>query len=107
MKKEKFSFIANFCWRLRHRMYFKSWLRHVFIAPFGRLRKPLHVEWESSFDGIKYPICPYCGNLPYDEKNCYFCGQRFIDEAVIIKQPKPKELKAIITFEDFPGGSTQ
>jgi hypothetical protein len=26
------------------------------------------------------PMCPACGEPPYDDERCYFCGQRYIDE---------------------------
>lgn len=76
-KKARISSFAHYCWRWLHSRYFIEWLRHIFIAPFGRLRKPADVEWEKSYNGKYYPVCPHCKNIPYDEGSCYFCGQRF------------------------------
>ena len=65
--------------KLRRRLRwfrFLSWCRHTFIAPFGWLRKPVPVLW----DDYGAWTCPHCGEIPYSEKRCYFCGQRFITE---------------------------
>ena len=59
---------------------FKNRLRHWFIAPFGRLRKPRPVIWDKYWEGTDFPICPRCGEMPHSLKACYFCGQRFTKE---------------------------
>ena len=58
----------------------KASLRHWFLAPFGRLRKPRPLEWDAIWEGCEIPICPHCGRVPYSLKACYFCGQRFTEE---------------------------
>lgn len=62
------------------RYYLKNILRHWFLAPFGRLRKPLPLLWDKYWEGPDFPICPHCGEMPHDLKACYFCGQRFKEE---------------------------
>lgn len=86
MKKRKpISSLARYWWRCLHD---REWLRHIFIAPFGRLRKPAEVKWKEGHNGMLYPICPHCHNLPYDVDCCYFCGQRFSNKAYVIDIPK-------------------
>lgn len=55
-------------------------LRHWFLAPFGRLRKPRPLIWDKYWEGSDFPICPRCGEMPHSLKACYFCGQRFTKE---------------------------
>lgn len=56
---------------------FRAQLRHSFIAPLGRLRRPIPVDFEVMWNGNAYLVCPRCGEHPYSETTCYFCGQRF------------------------------
>lgn len=68
-------------WRIRARIW-RGWLRHMLLAPFGRLRNPRPLIWNADADaGYLEPECPNCGEVPYSESVCYFCGQRFTDEA--------------------------
>lgn len=98
-KKERISSFAHYCWRWLHSRYFIEWLRHIFIAPFGRLRKPVEVKHEKSYNGKYYPVCPHCGNMPYDEDSCYFCGQRFSNRATILEFPEGP-IPCTCTFTD-------
>lgn len=98
-KKERISSFAHYCWRWLHSRYFIEWLRHIFIAPFGRLRKPVEVKHEKSYNGKYYPVCPHCGNMPYDEDSCYFCGQRFSNRATILEFPE-EPIPCTVTFSD-------
>lgn len=98
-KKERLSSFAHYCWRWLHSRYFIEWLRHIFIAPLGRLRKPVEVEHEKSYNGKYYPVCPHCGNMPYDEDSCYFCGQRFSNRATILEFPEGP-IPCTVTFSD-------
>lgn len=44
------------------------------------------------FDGYgKIPECPICGDVPYSTKQCYWCGQRFIQDEEIKDYNKPDE----------------
>ena len=62
------------------RYYWKNRMRHCFLAPFGRLRKPRPLIWDKYWDVTNFPICPHCGEMPHSLKACYFCGQRFTKE---------------------------
>lgn len=53
---------------------------HLFVAPFGRLRKPRPLLWDKYWESFDFPICPRCGEMPGSLKACYFCGQRFTKE---------------------------
>ena len=64
--------LSRYCWKNR--------LRHWFLAPFGRLRKPIYLLWDTYWEGPDFPICPRCGEMPHSLKACYFCGQRFTKE---------------------------
>lgn len=68
-------------WRLAGGIWLNR-LRHLFLAPFGRLRKPRPLIWnvDAYGEGLE-PECPNCGEMPYSESVCYFCGQRFTNEA--------------------------
>ncbi len=99
-KREPISSFGHYCWRWLHSRYFLEWLRHIFVAPFGRLRKPAEVIWEKSYNGKLYPTCPHCHNLPYDEDHCYFCGQRFSNKAYVIDLPKELEVTLIFQQND-------
>jgi hypothetical protein len=38
------------------------------------------VVWEATYGlgGIEfYPMCPYCGELAYQDDECYFCDKRY------------------------------
>lgn len=36
------------------------------------------VIWESEFDpNTKYPFCPYCKELAYEQDRCVFCGKPY------------------------------
>lgn len=97
--KERISSFARYCWRWLHSRYFIEWLRHIFIAPFGCLRKPVEVKYEKSYNGRYYPVCPHCGNMPYDEDFCYFCGQRFSNIATILEFPEGP-IPCTVAFSD-------
>lgn len=46
------------------------------------------------FDGYgRVPMCPTCGEMPYSTEQCYWCGQRFIQDEDIeeYNQPGPEE----------------
>lgn len=68
---------------LYHALTMGSWrnrLRHWFLAPFGRLRKPRPLLYDKYWEKYTFPICPHCGEIPCGKKACYFCGQRFTKE---------------------------
>ena len=53
----------------------------------GALRKPVKLDYIDSYDYItdsvipdSEPRCPYCGEFPYSDSQCVFCGQRFIQK---------------------------
>lgn len=35
------------------------------------------------------PECPTCGEMPYSTEQCYFCGQRFIQDEEVEEYSKP------------------
>ena len=48
------------------------------------------------FDGYGYiPECPNCHEMPYSTEQCYFCGQKFIqdDDVKAYNEPNTKEGK--------------
>lgn len=73
------------CWRFVPTilMLYRRYIR----VPIGGLRKPVPLEWQDSFDGMAdrvipdgEPVCPHCGEMPYSEEQCVFCGQRFLPD---------------------------
>ena len=43
------------------------------------------------FDGYgMIPQCPTCGEMPYSLEQCYWCGQRFIQDEETIEYAKPQ-----------------
>ncbi len=63
------------------------WYKHVRV-PLGGLRKPVPLLFKDGYDVTKdtiipnsEPICPHCGEYPYDDEQCVFCGQRFAPES--------------------------
>ncbi|MEY8369771.1 hypothetical protein AALA24_13545 [Anaerovoracaceae bacterium 42-11] len=51
------------------------------------------------FDGYgDIPVCPVCGDLPYSMEQCYWCGQRFIQDEEIEEYNKPDvvEMKCFV-----------
>lgn len=65
----------------------QGWWRVFVLVPLGGLRKPLPIKWVDQFDGCKnqiipegQPECPRCGEMPYSNEQCVFCGQRFSPE---------------------------
>lgn len=71
--------------------YFKQMLIELFRrfirVPIGRLRKPVELQWEASYDGMAdriipngQPVCPHCRQMPYSYEQCEFCGQRFLPD---------------------------
>ena len=44
-------------------------------------------------DGFgRIPTCPVCGEVPYDTKQCYWCGQRFIQDEELLDYNTPKTM---------------
>ena len=43
---------------------------------------PLPLKWEPDpmGNGMGWPACPACGEMPYSTERCIFCGQRFIQD---------------------------
>jgi len=73
----------------------KWWFRDVVIVPLGKLRKPLPIKWVVRFDSYTNriipngePECPRCGEMPYSNEQCVFCGQRFSPENNLENPPK-------------------
>jgi hypothetical protein len=63
----------------------RIWCRCVRM-PLGSRRAPIPIGWQKSYsdygghpDGL-WPECPRCGEMPYSEEQCQFCGQRFLKE---------------------------
>lgn len=38
----------------------------------------------------RIPTCPVCGEMPYSTKQCYWCGQRFIQDEEVVEYGTPK-----------------
>lgn len=68
------------------RLEIRNKLLQIFIVPFGKLRKPMKLQYEDMIgmpgDVIyKSPICPKCKETAiYNEDYCIWCGQRFEKE---------------------------
>ena len=62
----------------------RTWEKNV-RTKIGALRKPVKLDYVSTYD-YKHdsiipngePRCPHCGEFPYSDTQCVFCGQRFI-----------------------------
>lgn len=74
-------------WEWHFKQSARGWYRKFIRVPIGGLRKPVPLEWRDSFDGMAdriipngEPICPRCGEMPYNYAQCAFCGQRFIPD---------------------------
>ena len=60
---------------------------------------PVHLKWEPHFDFCtdkvtgEEPVCPACGEFPYNTERCAFCGQAFVQDEKAIKfsEPAPVE----------------
>lgn len=49
----------------------KRWAKH---------RPPVVLPFVDDYDGSMVPECPTCHEMPYSTKECYWCGQRFIQD---------------------------
>lgn len=49
----------------------RRWYERNIRVPIGGKRPPVPLE---------FGFCPHCGEMPYSDKQCVFCGQRFTDE---------------------------
>ncbi|NLH01933.1 MAG: hypothetical protein GX488_08585 [Clostridiales bacterium] len=80
-----------------------SWYRRNIRVTLGRLRKPVPLEWQNSFDGMAdriipngEPVCPHCGEMPYIYKQFVFCGQRFLpipDDSAVDNTAPQREMR--------------
>ncbi len=87
-------------WERSFKYRLRRLLCDYIICPIGGLRKPVPLEWEDSFDGMRdkiipngEPICPHCGEMPYSTEQCVFCGQRFIKDKQTEEFEKPSEIE--------------
>lgn len=52
---------------------------------------PVHIRWSEDYDGSKVPECPSCGQMPYSVERCFFCGQKFLPDAIAEELGAPPE----------------
>ena len=56
------------------------------------------------FDGYgTIPMCPVCHEMPYSTEQCYFCGQRFIQDKEIEEYNKPLTKECVCINCGTPG----
>lgn len=87
----------------------KQWKKEDRKAEKERKRKwavnekndPVRLKLVNDGEGI-IPECPVCGEMPYSTKQCYWCGQKFIQTDEVQEYAKPKKRKV----ECFVCGST-
>ena len=49
------------------------------------------VKLTIKYDGYgNIPECPICGEMPYSTEQCYWCGQRFIQDEEVAEYATPK-----------------
>ena len=39
------------------------------------------------------PECPICGEMPYSTEQCYWCGQRFVQDEEVEEYATPQTIK--------------
>lgn len=78
---------AGVWWNWRFVPSVRRWYRQYVRVPMGARRAAVPLEWRNYFDGIMdevipngEPVCSYCGEYPYSEEQCVFCGQRYAGE---------------------------
>ena len=54
---------------------------------------PLPLDWAPACDGqgMGWPVCPACGEMPYSTIRCLFCGQQFIQDRRVQKYNEPPD----------------
>jgi len=84
-------------WKWHFRQFARERYCRYVRVPIGRLRKPVPLNWVSSYDGmvdkiipLGQPECPYCKEMPYSYEQCIFCGQRFILDEPVPDKTEPQ-----------------
>ncbi len=85
MWKHRLVWNTQIWWDLRFKALIRRWFERHIRVPLGGLRKPMPLRWTEIYDChtdslVPEPVCPYCGDMPYNTEQCVFCGQRFISE---------------------------
>ena len=72
-------------WRWHFVKFFANCYRIYIRVPIGARRARIAIGMEDYYDvtcdkivSNGKPICPHCGEYPYSEEQCVFCGQRFL-----------------------------
>lgn len=88
------------CWKWSIKYKLELLFFRYIRCPIGSFRKPVSLEWDDEFDGMRdkiipnaVPKCPHCGEMPYSYQRCVFCGQRFIQDDLAKERSKPPEIK--------------
>lgn len=45
-------------------------------------KPPVKLRFEDDYGGT-IPMCPVCGEMPYSTKQCYWCGQRYVQDSEV------------------------
>lgn len=71
-----------------------EWQPNADDKPHGK-DEPKELLWEQSYWNGVEPVCPSCGEMPYDLERCVFCGQKLINT----KKSRPPEYKGATLIE--------
>ena len=69
------------------------------------VRDPVKLPFENDGYGVA-PFCPVCGEMPYDTEQCYWCGQRFVQDEETVEYATPKTVPFTCPGCGKPGEAT-
>ena len=56
---------------------------------WAKSRPPVVLPFVEDYGGGMFPECPTCHEMPYSTKECYWCGQRFIQDKTVKEHAIP------------------